>query len=105
MTKADTYPIAGHWRYLISDDGKSITRRDRLGNSCLSMAKEADTAALMVGNVVSQAPLETHVFTNYAAKLDLYVVTGEDGLWRIHDGRISAVDPKTMQGAEEPERR
>lgn len=104
ITKANTYPITGHWRYLISRDGKTIVRRDRLGNSCLSMEAK-DQGALMVTNIVSQAPLETHVFTSYAAKLDVFVTTGEDALWQIHDGKIISVDPKTMAGALEPKRK
>lgn len=101
MTVANTYPITGHWRYLISADGKSIVRRERLGNSCLSMEKK-DQGAFMVTNIVSQAPLETHVFTSYAAKLDVFVMTGKDALWQIHEGKIISVDPKTMKGAVEP---
>lgn len=101
MTVANTYPITGHWRYLISADGESIVRRDRLGNSCLSMETK-DKVAIMVTNIVSQAPLETHVFTSYAAKLDIFVLTGKEAMWQIHDGKIISVDPKTMEGAVEP---
>ena len=91
-------PVGGHYRFHISADGQTMIRRDQLSNSCLNMAANAppgpngEPAAVVVTQIVSQGPVETHVFLSLQFRTPIYVATGADSLFAVEGDRIRKVD-------------
>jgi hypothetical protein len=91
---ANVVPMGGHYRFHISADGQSVLRRDQLSNSCLSMSKQipergAQPKAIVVSQIVSAGPVETHVFLSLQNRMPIYVMASDkmfavDGM-RIRD--------------------
>jgi len=89
--------VGGHYRYTISADGKAIESCDRLFKSCLtlSLAPEnlpegAKLSALTMGWIVSDTPLEIHVFLQKYAGLPFMVMTTSNSkLWVVENDMIS----------------
>lgn len=94
-TDADIVPVGGHYRFRISADGLTVMRRDMLSNSCLNMSKpQADggePAAMVVSQIVSGGPVETHVFLSIQNQMPIYVMAG-DQLFEVAGPDISKVD-------------
>lgn len=90
-------PVGGHYRFHISADGRTMVRRDQLSNSCLNMAvnpppgPQGQPAAIVVSQIVSQGPVETHVFLSLQYRKQIYVAAGQK-LFAIRDDRIREVD-------------
>lgn len=91
--------VGGHYRYTISADGKTIERRDRLFKSCLVLSLKPDglpegasLAALAMGWIVSDTPLEIHVFLQRYVKLPFMISTPNNLLWKVDEGVISKMD-------------
>lgn len=81
---ANIVPMGGHYRFRISADGSTVLRRDMLSNSCLNMPRaqagsQAQPAALVVSQIVSDTPVETHVFLSLQNRLPIYVMAGRQG--------------------------
>lgn len=91
-------PVGGHYRFHISADGQTMIRRDQLTNGCLNMATNAppgptgEPAAVVVTQIVSRGPVETHVFLSLQFRTPIYVATGEDSLFAVEGDRIREVD-------------
>jgi hypothetical protein len=91
---ADAVPIGGHYRITVSDDGKTIEQIDQLFASCLTVSnnrdipKEAKPVGLVMSHVISDTPLETHVFLSLQEKLPFNVVTRDGQIWDIENGSI-----------------
>ena len=90
--------LSGHFRFTISDDGKTILNKDALFVSCIRQPKNApDTpagsklAAFMVSTLVSPKPVETHIFTSLLYEKDLYV-GASSGAWAISGGRMMLME-------------
>lgn len=78
---ANVVPMGGHYRFTVSADGLSVLSRDQLSNSCLPMAKTPpspgdQTTSLFITQIVSQTPVETHVFLSLQNRLPIYVGVG-----------------------------
>lgn len=91
-SSANVVPIGGHYRFHISADGLSVLRRDQLSNSCLSMSKQtpergAQPAAMVVSQIVSAGPVETHVFLSLQNRMPIYVSAG-DKLFAVDGARV-----------------
>ena len=90
-------PVGGHYRFHISADGRTMVRRDQLSNSCLNMAvnpppgPQGQPAAIVLSQIVSQGPVETHVFLSLQYRKQIYVAAGQK-LFAIRDDRIREVD-------------
>ncbi len=90
-------PVGGHYRFHISADGRTMMRRDQLSNSCLNMSAnpppgpQGQPAAIVVSQIVSQGPVETHVFLSLQYRKQIYVAAGQK-LFAIRDDRIREVD-------------
>lgn len=84
-------PVGGHYRFTISADGASVVRRDMLSNSCLPMPKGpprgAQPAGLVVSQIVSSGPVETHVFLSLQNRIPIYVSAGNK-LFAVEGDRI-----------------
>jgi hypothetical protein len=86
-------PIGGHYRLSLSADGAIVTQVDRLSASCLTLEapreKEGAKAEyLFVTHVVSNTPLETHVFLSLQEKLPFYVAMNDRDVWVTDKGKI-----------------
>jgi len=97
-TDPDAVLVGGHYRFTISKDGKEIIQKDRLFKGCLTldktpddMPKGAKLAALTMSHIVSDTPVETHVFLNLLHGMTFYVATGENKIWKIEDGKIQKI--------------
>lgn len=90
--------IGGHYRFMVAKDGSEIASKERLSSSCLVLDKKPDDmppgaklSALTMSHLVSERPLEIHVFQNLLHELDFYVATPDGKVWKIHEGKIEAV--------------
>jgi hypothetical protein len=87
-------PMGGHYRATVSADGRKLERLDALSNSCLvidprqGLPKGAQPVGLMGSHVVSNTPVETHVFLHHLYRMPVYLMTGEQ-MWKIEKGRIA----------------
>lgn len=77
-TDANIVPVGGHYRFTVSADGMTVLQRDQLSNGCLAMPKTppspgAQTTSLFINQIVSQTPVETHVFLSLQNRLPIYV--------------------------------
>lgn len=80
-TDANVVPMGGHYRFTVSADGLSVLGRDQLSNSCLAMPKPVPSAGrqpvgLFVSQIVSQTPVETHVFLSLQNRMPIFVGVG-----------------------------
>ncbi len=87
-TEPGLIPVGGHYRFTISSDGSTIVRRDQLSNSCLNMRDDrrgpnGERAGLVVNQIVSNGPVETHVFLSLLNQTPIYVAA---------DGKLFAVE-------------
>ncbi len=94
-TDANIVPVGGHYRFTISADGMTILGRDQLSNSCLAMPKSEPSpgrqlAGLVVSQIVSQTPVETHVFLSLQNRLPIYVGVG-DKIFEVNGAVIREV--------------
>ena len=96
-TDANVVPVGGHYRFRISADGRTLIRRDALSASCLSLNKTQDAPAggqpvgLAASHIVSDHPVETHVFLSLLNRIQIYVAAG-DKLWNVNGITIIEVD-------------
>ena len=84
--------VGGHYRFTINADGTSIVKRDALANSCLALStppntKSEKTVGALVTHLVSDTPVESHVYLSLATGKPLFVKTSK-GLWKVEQGRI-----------------
>lgn len=90
-------PVGGHYRFHVSADGRTVVRRDPLSNGCLNMATnpppgpQGQPAAIVLSQIVSAGPVETHVFLSLQYRKQIYVAAGER-LFAVRDDRIREVD-------------
>lgn len=88
-------PMGGHYRFTISADGRSLVRRDQLSNSCVSVQNNGAptggrTTNLFVTHIVSQTPVETHVFLSLQNRLPIFVGVG-DKIYEVNGADIRDV--------------
>lgn len=89
-------PIGGHYRFTVSFDGSTIEHADKLSASCLKLDKkkippDTDFKAFVVSHVVSDTPIETHVFYSLLHDVDIAVATPENTHWMVSKGKISVI--------------
>jgi hypothetical protein len=94
--------VGGHYRFSISEKGDKILRTDPLFKSFLVIDKKelADKAAkegtkalgYFVTNLVSELPLETHVFLSLTQKLPFVVTAPSGNIWMVDGSQIVKVD-------------
>lgn len=92
---ANIIPVGGHYRFTISADGLTVLQRDQLSNGCLPMEKTSpppgtETAGLVVSQIVSQTPVETHVFLSLQNRIPIFVAVG-DRLFEVNGAAIRDV--------------
>lgn len=87
-------PIGGHYRVTVSADGAVAEQVDQLFASCLTLDKGevpagSKAAAMVIGHVISDTPLETHVFLSLQEKLPFMVITSDKKTWNVDEGQIA----------------
>ena len=95
-TKPDVAVFGRHFRAVVRGDGAAITSMTPLSNSALEIPTRAPDGAtpeaLVVTHVVTDYPLETHVFTSLLVRMPVYVGT-RGGTWRVDGDRIAFLGP------------
>jgi hypothetical protein len=92
---AGEVPVGGHYRISVSGDGAAVTQVDRLSVTCLTVRKDSNIpkggkiVAAVVSHLVSDTPIETHVFLSLQEHMPFAVVTGNQRFWVVEEGRIS----------------
>lgn len=94
-TEWGVIPVGGHYRFRISADGETLLMRDQLSNGCLNLrpppAQDDSTVGVFVTHMVSETPVETHVFLSLLNGVMLYVMT-EDKLFAVAGDTITMSD-------------
>jgi hypothetical protein len=102
-TKADLAVFGRHFRSLVPLTGISVTYMMPLSNTALELPTRGpdgqEPAALIVSQVVTDFPLETHVFTSLLIKKVVYVGTRR-GVWRVDGDKIALVSYEPPKGME-----
>jgi len=87
--------LGGHTRFTISADGKSITHKDALSMGCNVLSRKGPNGEVPVGyfftHIVSDTPVETHVFASLTYGVVFYVGTPDRSVWGIGKGMITKV--------------
>jgi len=92
-------PIGGHYRFTISADGASVLRRDQLSNGCFFADRppaDVQDAMLFYTQIVSQGPVETHVFLSIQNQMTLVIMAGER-YFAVGGARISDITDMVNQ--------
>lgn len=89
-------PVGGHIRHRVSADGLTLLSREPLSRSCLVLEPSttpegSTTAGLFATHIVSDTPVETHVFLSLQSGLPLYVGTG-DIVWLVDGTTVEQVE-------------
>jgi hypothetical protein len=87
--------VGGHYRVTVTAEGR-VERVDALSRSFLVLKKKspdapegAETVASVMSHIVSDTPVETHVFVNLLHQRPLYVATSKKAVWKVADGEIT----------------
>jgi hypothetical protein len=88
-TEADAVILGGHVRFMVSSDGNTVQRRDALSRSCLVLRKQPNVAGMMASHIVSNTPVETHVFASLNYGLPFFIVTPDGKQWKVEAGKVS----------------
>lgn len=96
QTSNDSVPLGGHYLFEVAADG-SVAKPRPFTKSCMEMpvkgAKgDKPPAALFVTHLLDPTPTEIHVFTTFAARLPMYVMTAQNRrVWAtgIAEGRAT----------------
>jgi hypothetical protein len=95
-----TVVFGQHFRALVSEDGMRVTKLEPLSKSALVMRADppslpngSKTVGLTVSHLVTEWPLETHVFASLLHKMPVYVVTPRF-LWKVDGRKISLLETK-----------
>ena len=86
-----------HHRARVSPDGRQLLSLEPLSKSILelplALPPGAKEAGLAVSHIISETPIETHVFVSLLHKLPVYVSTSR-GQWKVDGDRISFIQEK-----------
>jgi len=92
--------VGGHYRFSISKDGERVLRGDELFVSFLKLSTKpgdlpagAHPEALFMNTLLSDLPLETHVYLSLLHKVPLYVSTRDHRIWKVEGGTITTANP------------
>ena len=89
-----------HFRALVPRTGSGDTYMMPLSSSVLEVPTtrpDGDTAALMVTHLVTDYPMETHVFNSLLSRQPLYVGTRR-GIWCVDGDKISLISTQPPGG-------
>lgn len=89
---AGTFPMGGHYRVLVSADGRVVTSRP-FSVGCLDMSLPklpagATPIGVVVNSVLDPVPTEIHVFASYSLRMPVFVATRDKRLWKVTGSTI-----------------
>jgi hypothetical protein len=102
--------VGGHFRATVSQDGSEVFEMAKLSEACLTLnpwedAKsqgEGEPVGAFVTHILSETPIETHVFLSRVHDIPLFVIT-QTGIWIVDDGTIRYESPLPEDDKETPE--
>jgi hypothetical protein len=88
--------IGKHYRVIVSEDGSRVTKVFPLSKTVMEMPVPTcpgeEKCAMVVSHIVTDAPVETHVFNSLLHHVDIYVSTAR-GWWRVKGTTIEFLGP------------
>jgi hypothetical protein len=106
--KPDVAVLGQHHRVLVSPDGKRVVRFEPLSKGIIQLpmtggnpSPGAHVVSLAVTHVVSDTPLETHVFASLRYGIALVVAT-RAATWRVDRDKIDYLGPSATASAARP---
>jgi len=97
-TEPDSIMVGGHYRFMVSKDGEKIERSDELFRSFMVLSTKpkdlppgAIPQALFMTTLVSDLPLETHVYLSLLHRSTFMVGTPDKHIWEIQKGKMKRV--------------
>ncbi len=85
--------LGGHIRFTISADGKSVIHNDALSRGCNILSRKdpggETPVAYIFTHLVSNSPVETHVFASLSYGAIFFVGTPDGSVWRVEKGAIT----------------
>ena len=98
-TKPDVAVFGRHYRVLVGEDGTTVKYVRPLSKSILELPTRRPNGekpeALWVTHLVTDWPLETHVFASLLYKLPVYVGTSR-GTWRVNGAKIAFLGSRPL---------
>jgi hypothetical protein len=94
----DEVVVGGHYRVTVSEDGR-VKRVDALSKTFLVLnkhenaPKDSAPVGLFMSHIVSETPVETHVYLSILHRTPLFVSTSEHDFWKVQEGVITKMDP------------
>lgn len=102
----DEIVAGGHYRVTVTSEGK-VQQVDALSRSFLVLPKQAagapedsKPAGITMTHIVSDTPVETHVYLSLLHKTPLYVITSKKDIWKVRDGEITK-EAEPVEGAQQ----
>lgn len=94
----DVVVLGRHYRVLVAEDGKTVRKVEPLSKTIIEISKSdipkgGRAAAITVTHVVTDWPLETHVFASLLHKLPVVVGTAR-GIWQVTGDRIALLSDR-----------
>lgn len=83
-------PIGGSYR-LETKAGNVVAGRPYT-RTCISLAPGGRSVGMMITHLLDPVPTDVHVFWSLREGKPFYVAATEGGLWKIENGRISAME-------------
>lgn len=101
-TKPDVAVFGKHYRAVVARDGSVVRKISPMSKTVLEVPTrdpKGEVKALFVSHILTDWPLETHVFTSMRHKLPIYVST-KRGVWKVNGDKVSLISdrpPEEMQ--------
>lgn len=96
---ADDVVVGGHYRFSVNASGEKLERSDRLFKGCFKLNKNPEGLAedsrpesLYMSHVISETPIETHIFLNLQHAMTFFVRTPDNQTWEVKRGRMKVSD-------------
>lgn len=97
-TDVDSIMVGGHYRFTVSKDGEKLEQSDELFRSFMVLNKKAKDLppgavpqALWMTTLVSDMPLETHVYLSLLHRTAFLVGTPDKHVWEVQNGKMRMV--------------
>lgn len=103
----DRIMVGGHVRFTVSPDGERLERIEPLSSSCAivgrdqfeSAADSDGTKGVGMRSPLADVPLETHALMSLLYEVPLFVVTADQAMWKVQQGRMTKVRRKAGEAA------
>lgn len=99
--------VGGHVRFTVSPDGERLERVEPLSSSCAvvgrdqfeSAADSDGTKGVGMRNPLADVPLETHALMSLLYDVPLFVLTADQTMWKVQDGKMGKVRSRSEGAA------